>query len=38
MDSDLSARQIVEKSMKIAGEICLYTNDNVTYEELSISS
>ena len=22
------------KSMKIAGEICIYTNDNVTYEEL----
>jgi ATP-dependent HslUV protease, peptidase subunit HslV len=31
----LSARQIVEESMKIAGKTCIYTNDNVTYEELS---
>lgn len=30
----LSARQIVEESMKIAGKTCIYTNDNVTYEEL----
>ena len=30
----LSARRIVEESMKIAGEICVYTNQNVTYEEL----
>ena len=30
----LSARRIVEESMKIAGEICIYTNQNVTYEEL----
>jgi ATP-dependent HslUV protease subunit HslV len=31
----LSARQIVEESMRIAGKTCIYTNDNVTYEELS---
>lgn len=31
----LSARLIVEESMKIAGKTCIYTNDNVTYEELS---
>jgi ATP-dependent HslUV protease subunit HslV len=31
----LSARQISEESMKIAGKTCIYTNDNVTYEELS---
>jgi ATP-dependent HslUV protease subunit HslV len=31
----LSARQIVEESMKIAGKTCIYTNDNVTYEELA---
>jgi ATP-dependent HslUV protease subunit HslV len=31
----LSARQITEESMKIAGKTCIYTNDNVTYEELS---
>ncbi len=30
----LTARQIVEESMKIAGKVCIYTNDNVTYEEL----
>jgi ATP-dependent HslUV protease subunit HslV len=30
----LSARQIVEEAMKIAGKTCIYTNDNVTYEEL----
>ena len=31
----LSARQIVEESMKIAGKTCIYTNDSVTYEELA---
>jgi ATP-dependent HslUV protease subunit HslV len=30
----LSARRIVEEAMAIAGKICIYTNDNVTYEEL----
>ncbi|MGD0775135.1 MAG: ATP-dependent protease subunit HslV [Candidatus Solibacter sp.] len=30
----LPARRIVEESMKIAGEICIYTNQNVTFEEL----
>jgi ATP-dependent HslUV protease subunit HslV len=30
----LSARRIVEEAMSIAGKICIYTNDNVTYEEL----
>ncbi|ADV80984.1 20S proteasome A and B subunits [Terriglobus saanensis SP1PR4] len=33
-NTDLTARQIAEKSMKIAGEICIYTNDSVTIEEL----
>lgn len=31
-DTDLSAKDIVEKSLKIAGEICVYTNKNVTVE------
>ncbi len=31
----LTSRQIVEESMKIAAKTCIYTNDNVTYEELS---
>jgi ATP-dependent HslUV protease subunit HslV len=33
-NTSFSAREIAEKSMKIAGEICIYTNANVTYEEL----
>ncbi|MGK5095280.1 ATP-dependent protease subunit HslV [Deltaproteobacteria bacterium TL4] len=36
IDSELSAREIVEKAMHIAAEICLYTNSNITYEELEI--
>ncbi|MFA6506822.1 MAG: ATP-dependent protease subunit HslV [Treponemataceae bacterium] len=30
-----SAKEIVEKSLKIAGNICIYTNDHITVEELS---
>lgn len=30
----LSARDIVEKALHIAGDICLYTNHNLTIEEL----
>ena len=30
----LSAREIAEESMKIAGKMCIYTNDAVTIEEL----
>jgi ATP-dependent HslUV protease subunit HslV len=30
----LSARQIAEEAMKIAGKMCIYTNDRVTIEEL----
>jgi ATP-dependent HslUV protease subunit HslV len=29
-----SARQVVEQSMSIAADICIYTNEKVTYEEL----
>lgn len=32
--SDLPAREIVEKALGIAGDICIYTNHNVTIEEL----
>ena len=32
--SDLSAREIVERSLGIAAEICVYTNDQFTIEEL----
>lgn len=34
-NTKLGARAIVEKSMKIAGQICIYTNENVVYEELA---
>lgn len=34
-NTELSARKIVEKSMKIASEICIYTNDRITVEELN---
>ena len=33
-NTNLGAREIVEKAMKIAGEICIYTNDHITVEEL----
>jgi ATP-dependent HslUV protease subunit HslV len=33
-NTKLSARHIAEQAMTIAGKICIYTNDNVTYEEL----
>jgi len=33
-ESDLGAREIVERAMKIAAEICVYTNDRITIEEL----
>jgi ATP-dependent HslUV protease subunit HslV len=33
-NSALSARDVVEKALKIAGDICIYTNHNVTIEEL----
>ena len=33
-NTKLSARRIAEEAMAIAGKICVYTNENVTYEEL----
>jgi ATP-dependent HslUV protease subunit HslV len=33
-NTELSAREIAEKSMRIAGQICIYTNDQITIEEL----
>ena len=32
--SDLSAKDIAERSLKIAGNICIYTNQNITVEEI----
>jgi ATP-dependent HslUV protease subunit HslV len=34
-NTKLGAKEIAEKAMKIAGEICIYTNQSVTYEELA---
>lgn len=33
-NTQLSAKEIVEKSLNIAGDICVYTNTNITLEEL----
>ncbi|MGI5308440.1 ATP-dependent protease subunit HslV [Rheinheimera sp. WS51] len=33
-NTELSAREIVEKSLTIAGDICVYTNQHQTIEEL----
>jgi len=33
-NSDLDARVIVEKALHIAGDICVYTNQNIIIEEL----
>ena len=33
-NTKLGAKEIVEKSMAIAGKICIYTNENISYEEL----
>ena len=33
-NTELGAREIAEKSLHIAGQICIYTNDHLTIEEL----
>ncbi len=37
-NTELSAREIVEKGLTIAGDICVYTNHNHTIEELDYSA
>ena len=37
-ETDLDARTIVEKSLQIAADICIYTNHQLTIEELEILS
>ena len=32
--TQMSAREIAEESMRIAGKVCIYTNESVTIEEL----
>jgi len=34
-NTELSARELVEKSLKIAADICIYTNNVLTIEEIS---
>ena len=34
--SDLSATEIAREAMKIASDICIYTNDKITIEELDV--
>lgn len=34
-NTELSAEEIIQKAMKIASGICIYTNDNITIEELA---
>jgi len=38
MHTELSAREIVETSLNIAGDICIYTNRNLTIEELDANT
>src|SRR5512136_1234838 len=35
--SGLTATEIAKEALKIASEICIYTNDNITLEELDIN-
>ncbi len=35
-NTELSARDIVEKAMEITADICIYTNRNLTIEELGV--
>ncbi|NLA40895.1 MAG: ATP-dependent protease subunit HslV [Smithella sp.] len=36
--SDLSATEIAREAMKIASEICIYTNDRITLEEIDLGA
>jgi len=37
-NTEMNAREIAEKAMKIAGDICIYTNQNITFEELAVTT
>ncbi len=37
-NTELPAREIAEKSLRIAGKICIYTNDTIMLEELSAAA
>ena len=34
MDTDLSAEEIAKKAIKVASEICVFTNDNINMEKI----
>ena len=34
MDSEMSAEEIAKKSLKVASEICVFTNNNITVEKI----
>lgn len=36
--ANLSSTEIAKEAMKIAAEICIYTNDNITIEEIDINA
>ena len=33
--TDMTAKEIVQKAMQIAGQMCIYTNDNINIEEIT---
>ena len=34
METDMTAEDIAKKSIKVASEICVFTNDNITLEKI----
>jgi ATP-dependent HslUV protease subunit HslV len=36
IDTEIGAREITEKSMQIAADICIYTNSQIQFEEIKI--
>ena len=36
LDTEIGAREITEKSMQIAADICIYTNSQIQFEEIEI--
>ena len=35
MDTDLSAEEVAKKAIKVASEICVFTNDNIRIEKIA---
>jgi len=34
METDLSAEEVAKKAIKVASEICVFTNDNLNIEKI----